>query len=84
MVAMLPEGKIDNLIALLQNNHSSSITIGSHQLKDLQQKAIINSNRKQIELPPPEQEDTSHRNNVISLLELEAEALVLELELLAA
>ncbi|MCS3797154.1 strawberry notch C-terminal domain-containing protein [Niastella sp. OAS944] len=84
MVAMLPESKIDNLVALLQNNHSSSIAIGSHQLKDLQHKAIISNNRKRIELPPPEHEDTSQRNNVISLLELEAEALVLELELLAA
>lgn len=84
MVAMLPDNKIDNLVTILQNTHSSSVTIGSHQLKDLQQKAIISNNRKQIELPPSEQEDTSHRSNVISLLELEAEALVLELELLAA
>ncbi|MFL5789568.1 MAG: strawberry notch C-terminal domain-containing protein, partial [Flavisolibacter sp.] len=84
MVAMLPEGNINNLVNVLQNNHSCSITIGSHQLKDLQQKAIISSNRKKIELPPPEQEDTGNKNNVFSLFELEAEALVLELELLAA
>ena len=84
MVAMLPENRIDDLVALLQDHHSCSITISTHQLNNLQKGAIRHNNKKKIELPPTEQEDRSQKKNVISLLELEAEALVLELELLAA
>lgn len=84
MVAMLPERHINKLVELLQTNHSSSITIQSYQLKDLVKEAIRYSNRKKIDLPPNEKEETERQGNVISLLELEAEALVLELELLAA
>jgi hypothetical protein len=80
MVAILSENKIGKFIELLQNNHGSSITIHSSQLKYLKTENIRYSNRKKIELPDDEKEvyDT------ISILELEAEALSLELELLAA
>lgn len=80
MVAILPEKKIGKLIELLQNNHSCSVTIHSAQLKDLKTENIRYSNRKKIELPDEEKEV----DNIISILELEAEALSLELELLAA
>jgi hypothetical protein len=80
MVAMLPYQNIDQLIQLLQVNHSLSITIHSYQLKDLQTDGIKYSNRNKIELPDEEEEPV---NNVL-LLELEAEALALELELLEA
>lgn len=80
MVAMLPMENIDRLVELLQTNHSCSITIQSYQLKDLKSDAVRYSNRKKIELPDEEQEPV---NNIITL-ELEAEALTLELELLAA
>lgn len=79
MVAILPIQNIDKLVQLLQINHSLSITIQSYQLKDLKDTGRY-SNRKNIELPDEEEEPL---NNVI-LLELEAEALALELELLAA
>lgn len=80
MVAMLPYHNIDQLIQLLQVNHSLSITIHSYQLKDLKADGQRFSNRKKIELPEQEEEPV---NNVL-LLELEAEALALELELLQA
>jgi hypothetical protein len=82
MVAELPEENIGKLITILQNTHSAAITIGSHQLKDLDKASLKLSNRKPILLPPleePEQE-----NDTVRMLELEAEALSLELELLAA
>ena len=86
MVAMLPEKNINKLVELLQTNHSCSITIQSYQLKDLQKEAIRYSNRKRIELPPPEEEAEAKEEapDNIRILELEAEALTLELELLAA
>jgi hypothetical protein len=80
MVAMLPYQNIDKLVELLQINHSLSITIHSYQLKDLKADGSRFTNRKKIELPADEEEPV---NNIV-LLELEAEALSLELELLAA
>lgn len=79
MVAVLPFQNVDKLVQLLQINHSLSITIHSYQLKDLKDSGRY-SNRKKIEMPDREEEPV---NNVI-LLELEAEALALELELLSA
>lgn len=80
MVAMLPYQNIQSCVEILQKNHSVSLTISSHQLKDLSKEVVSYSNRKTIALPPPEQKTAS----IISMLELEAEALTLELELLAA
>ena len=80
MVAILPDKAIDKAVAILQNNHSLSVTIHSYQLKDLKADGIRFKNRKPILLPDKEEEPA---NNVL-LLELEAEALALELELLAA
>ena len=79
MVAMLPYRNIERLIEVLQVNHSLSVTIHSYQLKDLKEGTNRFTNRKKIELPTEEE----LVNNII-LLELEAEALALELELLAA
>ncbi|HEX9512702.1 MAG TPA: strawberry notch C-terminal domain-containing protein, partial [Puia sp.] len=83
MVAMLPERNIDQFIELLQVNHGSSITIHSSDTKNIKTDSSHYSNRKPIEMPPPE-EETARKPANIRLLELEAEALVLELELLAA
>lgn len=80
MVALLPLANVDKAVAILQTNHSLSVTIHSYQLKDLKTEGQRFSNRKKIELPDKEEEPI---NNVI-LLELEAEALELELQLLAA
>ncbi|MEP7374738.1 MAG: JAB domain-containing protein [Chitinophagaceae bacterium] len=86
MVAMLPENSIGKLVELLQNNHSCSITIQSHQLKDLAKSAVISATLKKIQLPPivNEPEDIEEEPDNIRILELEAEALTLELELMAA
>jgi hypothetical protein len=80
MVAMLPQENIDKAVEILQTNHSLSVTIQSYQLKDLKTDGMRFRNRMKIELPDEEEEPV---NNVF-LLELEAEALALELELLAA
>jgi hypothetical protein len=82
MVAHLPENKISQLVTVLQTNHSCSITIHSHQLKELEKSALRVVIRKRIELAPDAKEDETLPN--VHLLELEAEALALELELLAA
>lgn len=79
MVALLPYQNIDALVDVLQNNHSLSVTIHSYQLKDLKDSGSRFSNQKKIKLPPNEEPQ-----NRLILLELEAEALALELQLLAA
>ncbi len=81
MVAKLHESNINKAVAILQNNHSCSVTLTTHQLKDIKDNPNKHSNRKKIELPP--EEDDAIPDN-IRYLELEAEALELELELLAA
>jgi hypothetical protein len=86
MVAMLPYQNIDKLVEVLQRNHSLSITIQSYQVKDLNNDVTRYRNRKKIELPGEEvelREEKENSDNVF-LLELEAEAIALELELLAA
>jgi predicted RNA methylase len=84
MVAILPEQNIDKAVELLQTNHSLSVTIHSHQLKDLKIDGTKYRNRKKIELPDEEPEPAESAADNVILLELEAEALSLELELLAA
>jgi hypothetical protein len=81
MVAKLHESKIDKAITILQNNHSCSVTLTNHQFKEVKDTPSKYTNRKKIELPPIEDEKESAK---IRFLELEAEALSLELELLAA
>jgi len=83
MVAKLPETNIGRFVELLQKNHGSSITIHSSEIKNLKTDISRLNNRKPIELPPPEEKATSQPAR-IRLLELEAQALTLELELLAA
>ncbi|TCZ68345.1 JAB domain-containing protein [Flaviaesturariibacter aridisoli] len=77
MVAMLPVEALDKAIQVLQVNHSLSMTIHSYQLRDLKTEGRL-STRKKIQPPEPEEATDA------SLLELEAEALILELQLLAA
>jgi hypothetical protein len=84
MVAMLPVQNIDKLVEILQTNHSSSLTIHSYQMKDLKMDDSRYRNRKKIELPDDEEMPEEQHNDNVILMELEAEALALELELLAA
>ncbi len=82
MVAMLPEKNIDKLLEILQTTHGCSITIHSSDLKNIKSNAGRYSSRKKIKLPPDDEEEELPDN--VAILELEAEALALELELLAA
>ncbi len=82
MVAMLPEKNIDKLLEILQTTHGCSITIHSSDLKNIKSDTGRYSNRKKIKLPPDDEEEELPDN--VAILELEAEALALELELLAA
>jgi hypothetical protein len=76
MVATMSDTHIDKLIHLLQTNHSLSMAIPRHQLSVIEKEIVRHSTRKQIELPPKEDSTT-----IVNMLELEAEALMLELEL---
>ncbi len=80
MVATFPHKNIEPFVEILQKKFSSAVTLSASQffiIKDEKQKRT--SNRKKIELPPKQDESVN-----IKLYELEAEALALELELLAA
>ncbi len=81
MVALVTEHNINKVVEVLQANHSCSVTLNSAQFRDIEKHSQRYSSRKKIDIPLP-QEDRI--DNTISLLELEAEALVVELELLAA
>ncbi len=83
MVAWLPTQNIEKLVHVLQDNHSCSITIHSSQARDLKLDTVIRqSNRNPIQLP--DMEKPQDETGKLKLIELEAEALLLELELLAA
>jgi hypothetical protein len=81
MVATMDENHIEKLVEILQTQLNCSLTVPSFQLKLIQDKAMKMENRKKIELPPTYDDDNESAN--IRLLELEAEALTIELELLA-
>jgi len=76
MVASMNGDNINQLIQVLQTNHSLSVPIPRHQLQVIEKELVRTSTRKKIVLPPKE-EQTSN----VNILELEAEALMLELEL---
>jgi hypothetical protein len=83
MVAMIEDNRISQLVEVLQINHSCAITINSAQFSEIGKSNHRYSSRRKIELPVFTPEQTAPDNTVM-LLELEAEALALELELLAA
>ena len=76
MVASIDERHMDELIRVLQTNHSLSVQVPRHQLSLIEKELVRISSRRKIELPPKDEPDTN-----INILELEAEALMLELEL---
>lgn len=94
MVAHVAEGNIGAFVNVLQKNHGASITISSAQFKQIEKQEQRSTTRRHIELPPPAPKEIPLPETVttvkpvtakvLSMLELEAEALVLELELLAA
>jgi hypothetical protein len=81
MVALVEDSKISKLVEILQNNHGCAVTVNSMQFKEVEKSTHRYSSRKKIDIPSLQKDKP---DNTISLLELEAEALTLELELLAA
>ncbi|HYC29496.1 MAG TPA: hypothetical protein VEB42_11775, partial [Chitinophagaceae bacterium] len=85
MAAMVAEENIGRLVEVLQTNHSCAVTVNSAQLRHLGNENQRYSTRKKIDIPAKMPDmPVVQQSNIISLLELEAEALALELELLAA
>jgi hypothetical protein len=81
MVATFPFKKVEEFVAILQIKFSSAVTLTSLQfdiIKD--EKHARHTSRKKIELPPKIDETEAQ----LRIYELEAEALALELELMAA
>jgi hypothetical protein len=79
MVASFPFEKIEAVTMILQDRFGVTIEMSEHQFSTLKKdKRSGDFNKKPIELPPPEEEVSDE----INLLELEAEALKLMLELL--
>lgn len=77
MSATIHESSLPQLVELLQTNHSLSVQVPRHQLSVIEKEFVRHNSRKKIELPPAED------NSLVNILELEAEALMLELELAA-
>lgn len=80
MVASIDASNIEEVVTILQQNHSLSVTVPRNMLDIVMKADIKTSNRKPIVLPTKEEHSIPNQNNI---LELEAEALMLELELAA-
>ena len=83
MTTYVEETKITSFVQVLQDNHSCSLTLNSAQFREIEKTNHRYNSRKKITIPPKGYNHPA-TPNIISLLELEAEALALELELLAA
>ena len=83
MTTYVEETKIASFVQVLQYNHSCSLTLNSAQFREIEKTNHRYNSRKKITIPPKGYNHPA-TPNIISLLELEAEALALELELLAA
>lgn len=81
MAAYLPKDNVEAFATILQTKFGVSVSIHPNQLSLVKKDDVKYSNRKKIELPPEQNDDETER---LRILELEAEALILELELLAA
>jgi hypothetical protein len=78
MVANVAEENIEAFVNVLQQNHSMSVTIPFSMMNVILNQTMPMSTRKKIVLPPLE---STKPQAIDNLLELEAEALMLELEL---
>ncbi|MBA2611301.1 MAG: strawberry notch C-terminal domain-containing protein [Bacteroidetes bacterium] len=81
MAAYLPKENVEAFATILQRKFGVSVSISPNQLSLIKDNVIKLSTRKQIVLPPEPNNEADER---IRILELEAEALILEIELLAA
>ena len=81
MVAYLGIAQLPDFIEVLQRKHACSVSLPYHQFKTVQQREKTFSNRKTIRLPEAEKESSSED---LRLFELEAEAILIKLRLMAA
>ena len=81
MAAYLPKENVVAFATILQNKFGVSVSIQPNQLSLIKTDTVKISNRKPILLPPNEDDAEVER---IRILELEAEALLIEMELMAA
>jgi len=94
MSASLPANRIKDFVKILGEKHGISITVNDAQFRLIEQSTTHIIKPRLIEPPPPYNEQTEQAaqkeivnttsNKMIAMLELEAEALELELLLLAA
>lgn len=85
MYAIVADSNIGRLVEILQANHSCAVTVNSAQFRLIGSENQRYSSRRKIDIPEAMPDlPATDQSNIISLLELEAEALALELELLAA
>lgn len=88
MVATVDEKDIVAFVEILQRNHSLSMTVNGSQFRQIEKQAVPTASRKPIALPPPaptaEEESKVIKMDKRRRLELEARALKIKLQLLAA
>ncbi len=84
MYAIVSDTNISRFVEVLQTNHSCAITLNSAQFRSIGKESHRYSSRRKIDIPDKLPDKPIVETNLISLFELEAEALALELELLAA
>ncbi|MCK5280886.1 MAG: hypothetical protein KAK04_20170, partial [Cyclobacteriaceae bacterium] len=77
MIASMDEDRIDDLIHVLQNNHSASVELSQDQYLQIAATLEKPAPKKVMDMPKKNEADED-----MLMLELEAEALSLELELL--
>lgn len=82
MVAVLPEKELTPFLEVLQRHHNVSMTITREQ-EGLLEKTKLSRATRAIQLPPQEEAQPEKKTPVINILELEAEALLLTLQLAA-
>ncbi|MBO9565533.1 MAG: strawberry notch C-terminal domain-containing protein [Niastella sp.] len=88
MIAIVEESEINIFVETLQKNHKMSVTLNSVQFRQVEKQAVPSPARRPIELPPPAPAEEQPAK-VVDMgkrrrLEMEARALKLKLELLAA
>jgi hypothetical protein len=89
MVAEVGENDITAFVQVLQKNHGLSMTVNSLQFKQIESQDMPSASRKPILLPPASPPEPEERPKVINMdnrrrREMEARALKLKLQLLAA
>lgn len=82
MVAYLRDENVAAFVEILQRKHSCSVMLNSQQYKTIESSVTKFSSRKAIRMPKAEKESAVSSN--LHIIELEAEALLLELQLMAA